>query len=104
MNIGSKVPALQKIAFDIHGCCLIRAISIDQQWIPRDLNFLAFDISKLVDRDDYTINDSVFLVLDELWGPHTCHRFAFHYNTKFRIFITRHYRPGSSGVNAFAQD
>ena len=29
VNIGFKVPALQKIARPIHRCCLIRAISID---------------------------------------------------------------------------
>ena len=31
-NIGSKVPALQKTAFHIHRCCLIRAISADQYY------------------------------------------------------------------------
>ena len=36
---------------------------------PQDLNVLAGDISKLVDRDDYTINDSVVFALDDLWGP-----------------------------------
>ena len=32
VNIGFKVPALQKIALPIHRCCLIRAISIDQYY------------------------------------------------------------------------
>lgn len=86
VSIGSKVPALQQIALDIHRLCLISAISVDMQWTPRDLNVLADDISKLVDRDDYTINDSVFFAMDT------------------RIFNTRYYQPGSSGVNAFAQD
>lgn len=40
VNIGSKVPALQKMAPDIHRCCLSRGISIDMQRIPRDFNFL----------------------------------------------------------------
>ena len=74
VNIGSKVPALQQMALDIHRLCLISGICIDMQWIPRDLNVLADDISKIVDRDDFTINDSVFFALDELWGPHTCDR------------------------------
>lgn len=64
LSIGSKVPALQQIALDIHRLCLISAISVDMQWTPRDLNVLADDISKLVDRDDYTINDSVFFAMD----------------------------------------
>ena len=32
VNIGFKVPALQKRALRIHRCCLIRAISIDQYY------------------------------------------------------------------------
>ena len=73
------------------------------QWIPRDLNIIADDISKFVDLDDYSINDGVFYSLDELWGPHTCDRFACHYNAKLPKFDTRFFQPGTSGVNAFAQ-
>ena len=46
------------------------------QWIPRDLNSVADNISKLVDYDDYMINDAVFNALDDLWGLHTYDRFA----------------------------
>ena len=82
MSIGSKVPALQRMALDIHRLCLLASVSIDMQWIPTDLNIIADDISKFVDLDDYSINDRVFYSLDELWGPHTCDRFACHYNAK----------------------
>ena len=71
MGIGSKVPALQRMALDIHRLCLLASVSIDMQWIPRDLNIIADDISKFVDLDDYSINDGVFYSLDELWGPVT---------------------------------
>ena len=104
VSIGSKVPALQRMALDIHRLCLIASVSIDMQWIPRDLNIIADDISKFVDLDDYSINDGVFYSLDELWGPHTCDRFACHYNAKLPKFNTRFFQPGTSGVNAFAQD
>ena len=76
VNSGSKTPALQELAMDIHRSCLLSAINIDMQWIPRDLNSAADDISNFIDYDDYTINDTVFSVLDDLWGPHTCDRFA----------------------------
>ena len=104
VSIGSKVPALQRMALDIHRLCLLASVSIDMQWIPRDLNIIADDISKFVDLDDYSINDGVFYSLDDLWGPHTCDRFACHYNAKLPKFNTRFYQPGTSGVNAFAQD
>ena len=102
INIGSKVPALQQLALDVHRQCLIGGISIDMQWIPRDLD--TDDITKLVDYDDYAINDSVFYTLNELWGPHTCDRFACHYNAKLQVFNSRYYQPGSSDVNTFVQD
>ena len=104
VNSGSKTPALQELAMDIHRSCLLSAINIDMQWIPRDLNSAADDISNFIDYDDYTINDTVFSALDDLWGPHTCDRFACSYNAKVQCFNSRFYQPGSSGVNAFSQD
>ncbi|CAH3186559.1 unnamed protein product [Porites lobata] len=87
------------MALDIHRLCLLASVSIDMQWIPRDLNIIADDISKFVDLDDYSINDRVFYSLDELWGPHTCDRFACHYNAKLPKFNTRFYQPGTSGFS-----
>ena len=37
---------------------------------------VADDISKLVDYDDYMINDAVVIALDDLWGLHTYDGFA----------------------------
>ena len=104
MNIGSKVPALQRMALDIYRLCLLASVSIAMQWIPGALIVIAEDISNFVDLDDYSINDRVFYFLDDLWGPHACDRFACHYNAKLPKFNTRFYQPGPSGVNDFAQD
>ena len=82
VNCGSRVPASQDLAMDIFQTCLLNSVSIDMQWIPRDLNSAADDISKFSDHDDYTINDTVFNALDDLWGPHTCDRFSCPYNAK----------------------
>ena len=38
---------------------------------PRDLNARADAISKLIDHDDYSINDAIFQIIDHFWGPHT---------------------------------
>ena len=54
-NLRSKTPALQQLAMDIHRSCLLNGINIDMQWIPRDLNSVADDISKFVDYEDYMI-------------------------------------------------
>ena len=101
VNCGSRVPALQNLAMEIFQTSLLNGVSIDMQWIPRDLNSAADDISKFIDHDDYTINDTVFNALANLWGPHTCDRFACLYNAKVQCFNTRFYQPGSSGHERF---
>ena len=82
---------------------MLSAITLEPDWIPRDLNFKADRNSKIVDCDDYTIND-VFAYIDEAWGPHTIDRFACHYNKKIGRFYSKYFQPDTSGVNAFTQD
>ena len=78
---------------DIYRSCLLNGVNIDMQWIPRDLNSVADDISKFIDYDDYMMNDAVFNAFDDLWGPHTCNRFACSYNAKIQCFNSRFYQP-----------
>ena len=47
-------------------------------WIARDCNNVADEISKIIDYDDYTINNDIFAFLDEAWRPRTIDRFACH--------------------------
>ena len=89
VNSGSKTPALQELAMDIYRSCLLNGVNIDMQLIPRDINSVADDISKLFDYDDYMMSDAVFNALDDLWGPHTCDRFACSYNAKIQCFNSR---------------
>ena len=57
---GSRKLDLQVLALEAFQICLKYRISLDARWIPRDLNVRADAISKLVDFDDYAINDFVF--------------------------------------------
>ena len=104
VNKGSKVPELNSIALEIFQKCMLNGITIDVNWIPRDFNSVADEISKIIDYDDYTINDDIFAFLDKSWGPHTVDRFACHYNKKLPLFNSKFFQPGTSGVNAFSQD
>ena len=56
------------------------------QWISRDLNSVADDVSKFINYNDYMINDVVFNALDDLWGPDTCDKFACSYKAKIHRF------------------
>ena len=104
VNKGSKIPELQSISLKIFQKCMLNGITIDVHWIPRDHNCVADEISKMIDYDDYTINDDIFAFLDNAWGPHTIDRFACHYNKKLVLFNSKFFQPGTSGINAFSQD
>jgi len=43
-------------------------IQLDMIWIPRDQNSQADFFSKIVDFDDYSVIDEVFIHLEELWA------------------------------------
>ena len=101
---GSNKSDLQEIALKIFDRCALNAITLEPQWIPRDLNYDADQISRIVDYHDYTINDDVFAYIDEAWGPHTIDRFACHYNKKVGRFNSKFFQPGTNGVDAFTQD
>ena len=84
--------------------CLANYISLDAEWIPRESNKQSDLLSRFIDKDDWSINPSVFRMIDVIWGPHTCDRFASYYNAQLPVFNSRFASPGSSGVDAFAQD
>lgn len=101
---GSKVKKLQVLALKIFSSCLTNGISLEMKWIPRDLNVDADSLSKIIDFEVYSLNDTVFAMLDSKWGPHTVDRFACHYNRKIDRFNSRFYQPGAEAVDAFLQD
>ena len=101
---GSRKNDLQLLALRAFQICLQFRIFLDPKWIPRDLNSRADRISRLIDFDDYELNDAIFQGLDELWGPHTVDRFACNYNAKLPRLNSRFFQPGSEAVDAFCQD
>ena len=46
--------------------CVAHGIKSDIQWIPRDLNYVTDELSKIVDFDDYTLHDQVFNYIDTI--------------------------------------
>ena len=89
---------------DIFNLCLVDSIILEAQWIPRSLTERADLLSRFVDKDDWSVNSSVFRVIDAKWGPHTIDRFASYYNAQVPRFISKFASPGCSGIDALAQD
>lgn len=101
---GSRKPHLNLLAKEIFATCERRALRLAVQWIPRELNELADELSKWRDPDDWQLNPDTFRRLDQLWGPHTLDAFASAGNTQLPRFFSRFHCPETAGVDAFAAD
>ena len=102
--VGSSKSHLQALAMDIFNLCLANSIVLEAQWIPRSLNERADLLSRFIDKDDWSINPSVFRLVDAKWGPHSIDRFSSYYNAQLPRFNSKFASPGCSGVDALAQD
>ena len=104
VQVGSMVKELQDIVLDIFLFSSHRQIQLNISWVPREHNSQADSVSKIVDFDDYSVHDDIFLYLEDRWGPHTVDRFACSYNAKLPRFNSRFLQPGTEAVDAFSQD
>ena len=104
VQFSSIIEELQEFALDIFLFASSHNIRLDLTWILRDQNSEADHFSKVVDIDDYSVHDDVFIHLDGLWGPHSIDRFASSYNAKLPRFNSRFLQPGTEAVDAFSQD
>ena len=95
---------LQEELLAIEDICLARRVWLRLVWVPRELNQLADDESKIVDVHNYSLCHDQFLFLSERWGPYDVDRFAAASNTQLPCFNSRWACPGSSAVDAFRAD
>lgn len=102
--IGSPKLHLQQIAIDIFKHCLKYDVKLVPKWIPREQNPIADKISKLVDTDNWSIDDKSFEIINKRFGPFSIDRFADDKNTKTKRFNSKFYCPRTGGVNAFCFD
>ena len=104
LEIGSPKPHLQALAIRIFEICVKNDIRLFPTWIPRELNQHADYYSKLVDSDDWTIDDVSFKRICKEFGHPTVDRFADNLNRKVSEFNSKFYCPGSSAIDSFTQD
>ena len=99
---GSMKPDLQILALKIYQFCVKNHITLQMEWLPRNLNIQADQISKVIDYDDWSITKDFFKYIDSLWGKHTIDCFASFTNNKIDRFYSKYWTPGCSGVDGFA--
>ena len=104
VNRGSRSEPINLVARDLYWYCLSNGITLQLEWVPRDQNQIADAISKMYVLDDYQLHPRYFHLLDQRWGPHSVDLFASSRTTHCTRFYSRHWCPGTSGINAFAYD
>lgn len=101
LKVGSPRPKLHAEAVAIYTVCGQHSISLEPEWILRELNIEADSLSRQVDYDDYMLNPDIFAALDILWGPHTVDRFSTFKTCQVPRFCSRWLNPCAEGIDAF---
>ena len=100
VDIGSPNTELHSI--DIFDFCRKFNVRFVSQWVPRERNTCADDISNIINFDDWYTTQGFFAHLDHIWGPHTVDRFANALNAHLPRFNSRFRVPGTEAVDAFS--
>lgn len=101
---GGPVAELSKLTKRIWKRCVELSIDARAEWVPREYNLHADQLSRCVDREDWSLSSAAFdKICTELCQPDV-DRFAAAHNTKCARFNSRFYDPAAEGVDAFAQN
>ena len=76
VNRGSPRVNINEMARDLFWLCVERDITIKMEWVPREENALADELSKLLIPSDWMVGRSIFGRREERWGSHTLDLFA----------------------------
>jgi hypothetical protein len=104
INRGSPKLPLDVLARELFWFCLLHKITISVEWIPREANMFAVEISKMSIPDDWSNCTSYFNWLDDKRGPHSIDLFSSNENNLCERFYSFHWCRQTSGVNAFGFD
>jgi hypothetical protein len=101
VNRGSSKLAINKLARDLFWFGLVNGITLSVEWVPREQNAFADELSKLLIPDDWKLAPKFFQLLEARWGPHSVDLFASSDNAQCEKFHSLHWCRGTAGVNAF---
>jgi hypothetical protein len=76
-------------------------ITVSVEWVPREENAFADDISKIP--YDSMFSREFFLLLNGRWGPHTLDLFSSNVNNQCVKFYALHKCMRVAGINAFGE-
>ena len=101
LSIGSLKGDLHDEAVSIYKLCRAYDIRLTVEWVSRDYNEIADELSRIEDANDYMLDRSCFRSLDKLWGPPLVDRFASVKTKQLDRFCSRFLNPGCEAADAF---
>ena len=102
LSVGSRKAVLHNEAVNIFKLCRSFDIRLVVEWISRDFNKEADELSRIEDCNDYMLDPLWFARLDSCWGPHTIDRFASVKTKQLDRFCSRFLNPDCEAVDAFS--
>ncbi len=104
LQVGSRNSELHEEAVALYQLCHQFGVRLQAEWIPREFNDEADQLSRQTDIDDYMLNPTYFAALDILWGPHTIDRFSSFRTRQVPRFCSQYLNPMTEQVDAFTAD
>jgi len=101
INHGSSKLPLNDLTRELFWFCLKCKIRIVIEWVPREENAIADEISKWLIPNDSSNSRHFFDMLDHRWGPHTCDLFSYNENNICSKLYSLHWCRRSSCVDCF---
>ena len=93
---------LQELVIDIFQLCIQHNIQLVLEWIPREENIFADEISKSINVHDYMLSPDIFAALDILWGPHTIDHFSSFKTRQIPRFCSHWRNLGAEVIDALS--
>jgi hypothetical protein len=100
---GSPNQQLNRVMVRVFMFCAQYGTFLRVQWIPREENTRADELSKYRSSGDWSLCREWFLGLDQRWGPHDVDRMANASNTQCTVFNSKWRCQGSAAVDCFTQ-
>ena len=101
---GSMKENLQELALRIYQFCSKNCIHLETEWLPRAQHEKADYLSKVIERDDWGISNSIVQIIMQKWGCLDVDYFASVHNAKLPHFYSRFCCREAIGVDAFTYD